>query len=320
MASVGRWAVREFKMAFGVMSVIPICITVYVLTAKLFTIEILEGATGLLFLFVIAFSLLGFFAGRRALYRVLEKLVDAHEGLQRHETMKSSFIANVAYELRPPLSAVQMSLKNIADGLLGPLTDSQRQTVQECHGIVGRLTRMANELLEVTGFGGDKPTLRRDVFTLQEVIRQAMQDSQTPLTEHRLTVTSQLPDEEILYFGDRAKIRQAVASLLDHAIRWSSDGGVVIVELSAQVEEWRLTVSHGIAGSKSDLAKALDTFKRLGGDIEPHMGLGLRLAHEIAEMHHGRFWMEGEPGHASRLYLSLPALEPASRGSTRSVT
>jgi len=320
MNSVGRSVVREFEAAFSLMSVIPICIAVYILTAKLFTIEILEGVTGFLFLFVIAFSLLGFLAGRRVLHRLLDKLVDAHEQLQRHETVKSSFIANVAYELRPPLSAVQMSLKNIGDGLLGPLTDPQRKTVKDCHGIVDRLTRMANELLEVTGFGGDTPTLQRSVFVLQEAVREAVENSQSALTPHQLAVTLQLPASDILYFGDRGKILQAIASLLDHAMRWSASGTAITAELTSQVDGWRLTISHSIAGRKADLAQAMETYMRLGGDVEPHLGLGLRLAHEIAELHHGRFWMDGEPGRTSHLYLSLPSLEPASSAEIRAAS
>jgi len=310
MKTVGQAVFREFNVAFTLMSLIPLIIGLYILAARVFTISIFEGLNGLYFLIAVVFAILGFFVGRRILSTVLGKLIDVNVQVRQHEVMKSAFIANVAYELRPPLAAVQMSLNNMDDGLQGALTDPQRTTVHECAEIVGRLARMTTDLIEITRSDKAKPALQLDVLALQDLIRQALQVHEPYLTAHRLTVDLKAPDQPVLFFGDRAKLLQALSGLIDHAVRWASEGSAVNLQLSQVVpEEWQLVVSHDIAGSQSDFARALDTYARLGGDVEEHLGLGLRLAKEIVELHHGRFWLEGEPGRVSRLMVNLPSLE-----------
>src|SRR3989338_4622777 len=109
MKTVGQPVFREFNVAFTLMSLIPLIIGLYILAARLFTIAIFEGLNGLYFFIAIVFAVLGFFVGRRILSTVLGKLIDVNVQVRQHETIKSAFIANVAYELRPPLAAVQMS-------------------------------------------------------------------------------------------------------------------------------------------------------------------------------------------------------------------
>ena len=130
------------------------------------------------------------------------------------------------------------------------------------------------------------------------------------LASHRLAVDLQLPQPPVLFFGDRARLIQAMTGLIDHAVRWASEDSRIGLQLSQVVpEEWQLVVTHDIAVSRSDFARALDTYARLGGEVEQHLGLGLRLAKEIIELHHGRFWLESEPGQSSRLIVNLPSLE-----------
>jgi len=308
--TVGKPVLREFNIAFTLMSLIPLIIGLYILAARVLTISVFEGLNGLYFLIAIVFAVLGFCIGRRILSTVLGKLIDVNVQLRQHEVMKSAFITNVAYELRPPLAAVQMSLNNMDDGLLGALTDPQRSTIHQCAEIVGRLAHMTTDLIEITRSDKAKPALQLDVLALQALIRAAARVLEPYLNAHRLTVDLKLPEQPVLFFGDRAKLLQALSGLIDHAVRWASEGSTVSFQLSQVVpEEWQLAVTHDIAGHQSDFARALDAYARLGGEVEERLGLGLRLAKEIVELHHGRFWLEGEPGRFSRLIVNLPSLE-----------
>jgi len=313
MASLGEPAFREFNVAFVLMSLIPMCIGVYVLAARLFTIQVLEGLTGFYILLAVIFTLLGFIFARRIIHQILGKLIDASVRLRQHEIVKSAFIANVAYELRPPLAAVQMSLKNVTDGLLGPLSGSQYTTIKDCHEVVGRLTRLTTDLIDLTDVGQGKPKLQQDVFALQEVVRDAVRMSQSYFNAHRLTVKMELPETAAMCFGDRAKLLQAFGSILDYAIRWSSEGSVLTIQLGQFPQDVRLMFSHDIATHQAEAARALNTLGPVGTEGEPTLGLGLRLAADIVQLHHGRFWIEGQPGHDSQLIVSLPVLDPERR-------
>jgi two-component system OmpR family sensor kinase len=170
------------------------------------------------------------------------------------------------------------------------------------------------DLIEITRSDEAKPTLQLDVVALQDLVREATTVLDSYLKSHHLTLDPKLPAQPVLFFGDRARLVQAITALVDHAVRWASEGSCVGLQLSQAVpEEWQLVVTHDIAGSRSDFARALDTYARLGGEVEEHLGLGLRLAKEIIELHHGRFWLEGEPGKSSRLIVNLPSLERQQR-------
>ena len=310
MEHVGRSALHEFNVAFLLMGLIPLIIGAYILAARLFTINVFEGLNGLYFLLAIIITVLGFFAGRRIIRHILQKLIDANVEVRQHEVMKTAFIANVAYELRPPLAAAQLSLKNLDDGLLGPMADLQRHTVQECSSVVGRLVRMTTDLIDLTGMGSGSSDLQLDVCTLQDILREVVQVASPYLEPHQLRIEEHLPRDPVLFYGDRNKLVQAFGSLLDHAVRWSSEGSAVRLTMESQVaDEWRVIVAHDIAGHQADFARALDTFTRLGGNVEDHLGLGLRLAKEVAQRHQGRLWVEGEPGRNSRLIMTLPSLQ-----------
>ena len=317
MKTVGQTVFREFHVAFTLMSLIPLIIGVYLLAARVFTISIFEGLNGFYFFLAIVFAFLGFLVGRRILTTVLNRLIDVNVQVRQHETIKSAFVSNVAYELRPPLAAVQMSLKNMDDGLLGALTDPQRTTVHACAEIVGRLARMTTDLIEITRSDKAKPALQLDVVALQDLVREAAAALAPDLASHQLAVDLQLPEPPVLFFGDRARLIQAMTGLIDHAVRWASEDSRIGLQLSQVVpEEWQLVVTHDIAVSRSDFARALDTYSRLGGEVEQHLGLGLRLAKEIIELHHGRFWLESEPGQSSRLIVNLPSLERQRRSTS----
>jgi signal transduction histidine kinase len=310
MTSIGQSVFRDFNVAFSLMGLIPLCIGVYVVAAHLFTIEIFEGLTGIYFFIAVIFTLLGFVMGRRILQTVLSRLIDASVQLRQHEVMKSGFVANVAYEFRPPLAAVQLSLKNMSDGLLGPLTDPQRHTVQDCQQIVGRLTRLTTDLIEATEVGEGQPSLQLDVFAVQEVVRDVIRTYEPYLKAYHLTATMNLPEQTVLFFGDRDKFLQAFGILIDHAVRRSSAESTIRVELAFLPQEWQLIISHDITSSKADAFRAPDTVGQAGGKAEPSLGVGLRFAKGIVELHHGRFWIERQPGKSSRLVVSLPALDP----------
>jgi len=304
MTAVGRGLLREFNVAFALMSLIPLGIGVYVVAARLFTIQIFEGLTGLYFLIALIFALLGFLVGRRILRGVLTKLIDTSVQLRQHEVVKTAFIGNVAYELRPPLAAAHMSLKNLVDGLFGPLTDGQTKTAQECFRIVGRLVHMVTDLIDVTGGGRDASPLQREVFDLQAAIRDAVQAAEPSAAARHLSLTLALPEQPALFYGDRARFLQAFGSLLDHAARWSPEGGAIDVTLSSALEEWRFVVAHPL----------------VPGPADSFFGLGLHLAKSIIELHHGRFWTEGHGGRSSRLIICLPVLEsphPAASAASR---
>ena len=312
MSSVGRQAFREFNTAFALMSLIPLLIMAYLFTAKLFTLPIMKGVVGLYFAIAAILALLGFVVGQQILRLVIKRLVNVSMQLRQHELMKSAFVANVAYELRPPLAAVQTSLQNMSDGLIGSLTESQVGTVGTCNEVLGRLVRLVTDLIAVTDIQEQRSQLQRDTLELQALLHEAVRINTSSLEANRLRVVSEFPQQPALFFGDRARLLQAMSSLIDHAVRWSPPGGAITVNLRPVLEGWQVVVAHQIAANQVELDRAFQSLRRLGAEAESYLGLGFRLVKEVIELHYGRFWVEGTPGRDSQLNVTLPS-EPGDR-------
>ena len=301
---------RQFRVAFATMAVIPLGIGVYILAARLFTLEIFKGLTGLYFVLALLFILLGFLLGRQILHGILGRLIDASVQLRQYEVVKSGFIASVAYELGPPLAAVQLSLKNCSDGLMGPLTDGQQTAVQECQRIVTRLTALAADLIDITDEARKRPRARWEVLEVGAVIRAAAHQCEPTLLAHRLKLSLELPPRAALFFGDQRLFLQAFERLFAYAVRWSADGGVIRVEVAYLPQEIRVALSHGIAAERADAFPLGERAAPLLGPDEMGLGLEVHLVREIVELHHGRLWVERTSAGEGRCLMSLPVVDP----------
>ncbi len=308
--TLGREAFREYHTAFSLMSLIPLLITVYVLAAKLFTIQIFEGRNGLLFLIAIIISLLGFLIGRGLLQRILSQLVEANLKLRQHEAMKSAFIANIVHDLNSPLAAVRMSLENLSDGLMGPISDGQKDTVKSCQDILGRMGKVGTDLLEVSGARTGATPLKRDVFELQGPIQEALRQRAAYFRIRNLRWQVELPAKPVLFFGDRGKFLQAFGSLIDHAGSRMPVGRPARIGMQLVPGEVRVLVSYD-DGSTTEASEENGHLEAEGSsDMGAHSGLDLELAKQIVELHRGQLWVDTNAGKPVQLVVSLPALDP----------
>jgi signal transduction histidine kinase len=130
--------------------------------------------------------------------------------------------------------------------------------------------------------------------------------------ERGITLISELPDDERVK-ADRQRLRQALANLVDNALKYTKRGGRVT--LSAERHRQSVTIrvtDTGIGISAEDLPRIWDRLYRGRGDAsrsEPGLGLGLSLVRAIATAHHGRADVKSVPGQGSTFELTLPAAE-----------
>ncbi len=309
MASVGRSVYHEFNIAFSLIGLIPLTIAIYVLAARLFTLQIFEGVTGFYFFLAICFMLLGFLVGRGLLRGVLRRLIDQSIQLRQHDAVKSGFITNVAYELRPPLAAVQMALGNVSEGLLGPLTEEQRRALHDCHQVVKRLEDLTTDLIRITDLEQGHSSTQWRAFDLQQVLREALEASTFVLKTYDLTADVRVSDRPVFFFGDQETFRQAMTRCIDHAILWSSQGSTIGFEWSFLPQELRLVVWHDVASHKLEAFRALRGLAHSQTHTADSLGVGLELVRKIVTAHRGRLWIEAPTETTSRLVVSLPVVE-----------
>jgi len=296
----------QFNVAFGLMSVIPLLTCFYLITVRFFSIQILEGLNGVFFLMALVIALLGLLAGHQLIRTIVQQLVEMNEKLAKLNEAQASFVSNVAHEFRSPLAVFKGAMDNLADGLHGGLTEDQKEPVLICQKEVNRLNRLVRDLLEIARIEAGKLPLAQEEIALQEMLTSVGQMFSGLMRERGLKLAVDLPQESARIVGDPDRLKQVFVNLLSNAVKYT-DSGEVRVRLVKDTDTFQVEVEdtgHGIA--EEDLERVFDKFERVGSQREEGSGLGLPIAKDIVELHHGKIWVESRLEQGSRFVVRLP--------------
>ncbi len=223
------------------------------------------------------------------------------------ERMKNEFISSISHELRTPLTAI----KGWSETLRTDTTVDPELTAQGLDVInreAERLSGIVEELLDFSRMQSGHMAMkfeRMDLLAeLEEVVFFFHDRAAREQVELRY-VQAQQPLPPVL--GDRDRLRQVFINVLDNAIKYSSDHGMVRVEAADMGGRVQVVISdNGIGISKEDLAKVKTKFYRANNN-RPGSGIGLALADEIVSLHNGRLEIDSELGVGTTVTITLPA-------------
>jgi PAS domain S-box-containing protein len=240
------------------------------------------------------------------------------------ERLKSDFISMVSHELRTPLAVI----KGYAATLLNPSLhfDTQRQ-IRFLRGIndaSDRLTRLIDNLLSVSRFESGRFKLNLQTVDLTDAVRKVVTGMHSSAGSHELRCI--VPPEGVTLRVDRDQIEQVLINLITNALKYSPEGGEVVVELRVvsglfppadptkpdaphQSAALLSVKDEGIGIPPNQIRFIFDKFYR--GDAPavkrvPGTGLGLFICKSIVEAHRGRIWVESQLGRGSTFYVALP--------------
>lgn len=246
-------------------------------------------------------------SGPRELRAVAEGFNCMAEALGRQRTNQLTFIAGVAHDLRTPVSTLRLSLSSMAaepDRTTRLLVIAQRQ--------VDRLERMVGDLADAAQIESGHLELRMSRgVDLADIARNTHelfggQDAE----RGRLRV--ELPDRPVCARADAARLEQVTANLVSNALKYSPEGGEVVLSVGAEAGWGVLSVrDRGIGLTEEEKATLFEPFRRVGPlrDRIPGVGLGLSVARRIVAAHGGTIDVESAPGRGSTFRVRLP-LEP----------
>jgi len=236
--------------------------------------------------------------------------------LKETEYLKDEFIGIVAHELRTPLAA----LRGFADMLLvqtgrghGPqLADWQKEALMEIDEATTRLSKLTDELLDVTRLQAGRMLLHRVPTDVVPLTRRMVAHLQQTTTRHSITVNTD--HISLVAYIDPGRIEQVLINLIGNAIKYSPEGGPVVITIRPRVAESMVEISvqdKGIGIPERQHAQIFGRFMRadnasawgIGGT-----GLGLYLSRELVEQHGGHLWFESAEGAGSTFFLTLPLL------------
>lgn len=241
--------------------------------------------------------------------RMADDVERAITQLSAEESRKTQFVSDVSHELRTPLTAIRGAAETLLDGGVEP--EDQERFLSTIATEAERLTRLANDLLtlqRIEGATGELPLRRTDLREAAERAGAMLE----PLIEDRgvrFSIVGQAP----AVLGDRDRLQQVVANLVDNASRMVGDGGNVTVELGYEDGMAVFSVSDDGPGvSDEDLSRLFDRFYRADTSrtrASGGSGLGLAIVKAIVTAHGGTITAENLHPRGSRFTVQLPALD-----------
>jgi signal transduction histidine kinase len=234
--------------------------------------------------------------------------------LMRRETemarLKSDFVANVSHDLKTPLSVIRMFGETLE---MGRVTDEGRR--QEYYRVITRegerLSRLIDNVLDFSRIEGGRQTYETTTPTaIEPLIRGTLEAFAYPLAQQgfkvEVSVAADLPEVTL----DADAVGQALANLIDNAIKYSDDERALTVDARVADGWLILAVSdRGLGIAPEEQPKIFEKFYRVGrSDTQGRRGsgVGLALVRHIAEAHGGTIAVESVPGEGSRFSLRLP--------------
>jgi PAS domain S-box-containing protein len=236
----------------------------------------------------------------------------AEAALREADRRKDEFLAMLAHELRNPLAPIRNAvtimhkLKDADPGLRWVRDVISRQ--------INHLTRLIDDLLDVSRIVQGKLTLKKAPMEVADLIGHAVEASRPFIEERRHTLTVSVPPEPMRVDGDDVRLTQVVANLLDNAAKYTPERGRIWLSAARQDNGVLIRVlDSGIGLSQPLLDRIFDLFVQADRSLDRSqggLGLGLAIVKRLVEMHGGRIeaYSEGV-GKGSEFRVWLPLLE-----------
>ena len=242
---------------------------------------------------------------QKRLERLLTKRV---EQLRDADRAKDRFLALLAHELRNPLAPITNAVELIKRKVPG--NSDLRWCFDVIDGQLGQMSRILEDLLDVSRITRGKLELRVDTIDIVPVVYSALQTSRPLIDANRHELIVELPGSPICVKGDAARLSQVVANILNNAAKYTSPGGRIELRVQESGASAEICVSDNGQGiSAQMLPNIFDMFTQGEAKAPSGLGVGLALAKSLVELHGGKLDAQSagrEQGSQFTIRLPMP--------------
>jgi signal transduction histidine kinase/DNA-binding response OmpR family regulator len=236
-----------------------------------------------------------------------EELARALSELEELDRLKSEFVQNVSHELRTPLTFIRGYVELLHNGVLGPLTSEQAESLGVVYEQAESLTRLVNDIVLMQEYQLDQDQVR--VFPLASLISEALSQLDGKRDDLARVQLDLGDDERRLVAGNEDFLRRAISNVVENALKFDPDARAVRVTASDAGDHWEITVTDsGVGIPESEQERIFERFYQVDGSATRRFGgtgLGLAVAKEIIVAHGGSIWVESQEGRGSTFGILL---------------
>lgn len=246
-------------------------------------------------------------------FRDISEHIHARQALEATDRQKDEFLAMLAHELRNPLAPIRSAgelLSRLA------LKDSRADAaVAIIKRQIGQLTRLVDDLMDVSRINHGRIELRRCTLELNALVNEALDTVDPLIREKRHRVVMSSGDRRVYVNGDSIRLVQCVVNILTNAAKYTEPQGEIRVDVGVRDAQGIIAITDTGAGIPSDLLpRVFDLFVQSDRTLDRSqggLGIGLAVVRRLVEMHGGSVGVQSTgSGHGSTFEIRLPRVEP----------
>ena len=222
--------------------------------------------------------------------------------------MRAEALAVLSHEMRTPLAAIKGYSTALLLEEVHWSDEKQKEFLRFIDEECDNLQVMVTDILDSSLIDFGQFTLEYQPVRLEKVAAETAEDMQRRSDLHKLVVD--FPKDFPIVDADPLRIRQIIRNIIDNSIKYSPDGGLIVIRGEVRLSYVVVSISdQGVGISPEDLIPLFDKYFRVKsptGYYVPGTGLGLPVARALVEEHKGRIWAESKVGEGTTLFFSIP--------------
>jgi len=225
------------------------------------------------------------------------------------DKVKSAFLASMSHELRTPLNAVINFTHFVVDGDTGPVNEEQVELLSEVIKSATHLLNLINDVLDMSKIeAGALVLFIEENIDLTTMLKNAMTTARGLIVDKQITLETDIAPDLPRIRADRQRVSQILMNIISNACKFTPKG---VIKITAKVVNGEIFISVSDTGSGIEIEdqgliflpfRQTKAGLRQGGGT----GLGMPIAKNLVEAHHGRIWLESTPGEGTTFYITLP--------------
>ena len=229
--------------------------------------------------------------------------------LKKLERIRTDFVANVTHEIRTPLTAVIGYLETLQAGALENPEDAKR-FIDIMLKQARRLNRLVEDLMTISRIELGEVLLHFEEIVLPEVTENVISLLDATAAAKKIKIQNRLPQNLPQIKADRDRLIQVLVNVLDNAVKFTPDGGLITIDAEEKAENVELTISDtGIGIPREEIQRLGERFYRVDKTRSRELGgtgLGLSIVKHLMIAHGGRMEIESQMGKGTKVLLFFP--------------
>jgi signal transduction histidine kinase len=231
--------------------------------------------------------------------------------LKELDRIKSEMVRMTSHDLKNPLQAAMANLELLRDDLAGNTDAEVWQSVNVIEKQLFRMERIIRGILDLERVKSGRLVL--EMCPPERIVDNALYELRERAADGKIALETDVAGNLPEFACDVEQFERAIINLVENAIKFTREGGRVVVQVREENRCIRFAVQdNGVGIAKELQTKVFDRFYRANQKGTEHVsgsGLGLSLVKAVVENHRGRVWLESEPGVGTTFYVSVPIVQ-----------